>query len=457
MEINEEAVLKLAPYAQLVDQIANMTQKNMMTILPEILSSKFTNNLQELPHLINAIMYTIKIRPNQIATMAMFVKKLLEYNNEFYKLTELRPFLLRMIINILSLPNPFPEHTAVPYFLYQLMNKEVLTFREFAAAACLYTPDTIISIKSKKWLFCLFGPELEDCNEDFYHSLFKLFEFKDENPFLQRVFHAYMEELETLKENDWIILKNRRNYDLDPFSVASIIEHDQLSYLSHNAKGSFFDINQHIESSIIARSKYQQQRPTLLQYSALCGASRCFRFLLQHHAKIDFTDENGLTLGDYLAISCNQIINNYLFSLNITISQALHWAIQFHHNELYFKLFAQKIDKVSIKDKAFINTMQKAIISNNLKIFLHLYQTGSKINEGFKNGNTALHAAAFHGHITMCKALLMLTNDLNKKNFAGIYIIFLIEHLFIMLLQVAPISLSHFSLKMKILNLMLQI
>lgn len=419
MNDKEAQISNLKPYVQMQELMVNLTKTRMANTVTEILSSKFTNNKDEVPHLISAIMYTIKIRPSQISTMAVFIKKILEYNNEYYQLTEFRMQLIKMIINVLSLPNPFPENTSVPYFLYQLINHNVLTFREFIAISSLYNPDTLISIKSKKWLFCLFGPEIEECNEDFYLSLLKLFEFKDENSFLQRVFHSYFEELDSLKENEWKKFKLRRDYEFDPYSIQSIIEHDQLTYLTHMSKGSLFDINQHIESTIFARSYYQQNRPTLLQYSALCGSVRCFRFLLQHHAKIETTDELSRPLSDFLAISGHNIITNYLFTLNIPIKSSLHLSIEFHYNELFFKLHLEKLDKMSIKDKNGYNIIQKSVISNNLRIFLHLYTTGWKINEGYVGGNTALHAAAFYGHITICKALFQLTHDMNKENNQG--------------------------------------
>lgn len=409
------------PYIQMQELIANLSKKNIVHTLSEILSSKFANKNEEVPHLINAILYIIKFRPNQICIYAELVKKLLEYNNEYYQLTEFRTILIKSIINVLSSSCPFPENTSVAYFLHQLIENEILTFREFIAISSLYNSDTLISTKSKKWLFCLFGPEIEDCNEDFYIELKSLFKFKDENSFLQRIFQPYFDELEELKENNWYLFKKRRGYDFDPYSITSIIEHDQLTYFSHMAKGSTFDLNQRIESSIFARSDFQQHRPTLIQYAALCGSVKCFRFLLQHHAKIDIPDETNRPFSDFLAMSNHSTIANYLFTLNISIKNALHLAIQFHYNELFFKLRVNKSEKVSLRDKNGHNIMQKAVFCNNLHVFQNLYTEGWKINEGYKNGNTALHAAAFYGHITMCKALLQLTDDLNARNAIGIF------------------------------------
>ena len=48
-----------------------------------------------------------------------------------------------------------------------------------------------------------------------------------------------------------------------------------------------------------------------------------------------------------------------------------------------------------------------------------MYKSCWKINEVYFGGNTALHAAAFYGHITICKALFQLTHDMNKENNQG--------------------------------------
>ena len=116
MNDKEAQISNLKPYVQMQELMVNLTKTRMANTVTEILSSKFTNNKDEVPHLISAIMYTIKIRPSQISTMAVFIKKILEYNNEYYQLTEFRMQLIKMIINVLSLPNPFPENTSVPYF-----------------------------------------------------------------------------------------------------------------------------------------------------------------------------------------------------------------------------------------------------------------------------------------------------------------------------------------------------
>jgi hypothetical protein len=77
------------------------------------------------------------------------------HDPRYYELGDLRPSLVRAIVNILSLDNPFPEHQAIPHFLYQLTAHNVLSFLEFTAISRFYQPVTTISRISMQWL-CLF-------------------------------------------------------------------------------------------------------------------------------------------------------------------------------------------------------------------------------------------------------------------------------------------------------------
>ena len=416
-----EQQMELNKIVSVFGVLLNLSEKNFRDSAFEVMASNFVHRANLIPYLVNMIMTTIYVRPQSIHVMAKLVKQILGYaDQEYYELGDFRPCLIRIIVNTLSKSDPFPKHTCVPYFLFHLIDKECLTFRDFAAIAKLYDPMTTISRVAKKWIFCLMAPEVLDANEEFFNEQLAECAEKEENVFLQTVFANYMNEFEELRQNDWMKLRNRRSNDFDCFSRASIIEHDQISYLKHQAQGSLFNFDERIEPSVFLRSSFVQGRPTLVQYAAFCGAAKCFRFLVGSRANLQTSDENGMRLAEFMAAGGRPLILKYLDTMGLESKLLMHLAVVHHHHALFEKLMETQMTDMKVYDNTGLNVMQKAVYANNLKSFLVCYERGMLPQESYKGGNTALHVAAANGNLVLCKVLMMITPYLlNERNNMG--------------------------------------
>ena len=419
--LTPEQRLELNKFMGIFGILLNLSDKTFREAAFEVLASNFVRQARLIPFLVNMIMTTIHVRPQSIHMMAKLVKQILMYvDQDHYELSDFRPCLIRIIVNTLSKNDPFPKHTVVPLFLFHLIDKECLTFRDFAAIAKLYAPMTTISRVAKKWIFCVMAPEVEDANTSFFEEQLAECAEKEENPFLQSVFTNFMNEFEELKANDWQKLKNRRLNDFDCFSSASIIEHDQITYLKHQAQGSLFNFDERIEPSVFARSSFVQARPTLVQYAAFYGAAKCFRFLLTTKANLNLTDENGMKLAEFLAAGGRPLMLKYLGSLGLDSPLLLHLAVVHHHHAFFQKLLDTRLTEMKVYDETGLTCIQKAVYANNLKSFLDCYDRGMLPDEGYKGGNTALHVAAANGNLVLCHVLMMLMPyRLNERNNLG--------------------------------------
>jgi ankyrin repeat protein len=279
----------------------------------------------------------------------------------------------------------------------------------------LYSPVTTISETSKKWLFCFFAPEIEDANPNFFAQIIQLFEPKAPDTFLQTVFNDFIESIDTLRKDQWKVLKSLRDSEFDSNHLSSILAHDYLSYLLHEAASSLFNVNERIEPSIFALSDFVQHRPTLIQYAAYFGSSKCLKYLLSINASTSLPDESGVRFADYLVAGNRLSFLGYIDVLHLDTKTILQTSIVHHHFAKFERIYNTKLS-----EGCGSAPIQTAIVVNSLKVFLFCLDREMPFDSGWRCGNTALHMAAFHGNLTMCKVLLMLEPEkLNCANAAG--------------------------------------
>lgn len=399
--------------------MTGLTKQNISKAERAILVSRFVHNVDELPYLIDAIITAVSYNPFGIKQLAELSKFFIDHNTDFYDLQDFRPKLLRSVINAFSTKNCFPRQTTMPLFLRELIQQGCFTFHEFASVAHLYDDCCQFSMQTKKWIFCIFAQYFESERFEYYTQMLKEFRIKEVLPFYKTCFTNYIEDFFSVKSNDYKIHNNRLDMEFDPYSYASIIERDQDIYLIHQAKGSLFDINQTIEPSIYSRSFYVQNRPSLVQYAAFCRSTKCLKFLLNHNADINYVDEAGNNLMDFAIAGGSPTVISIVEQLYSNFNQAIHTSVLFHRYKTFETLYQTKYLNLTIPDTKGANILQKAIIANNLFVLKFYMNTGMSPNFGYKNGNTALHAAAFYGNLTMCRVLSFLETDINAKNACG--------------------------------------
>jgi ankyrin repeat protein len=405
----------------LEDWLVQITPRNFRQVAFDVLASNFAHRAKLLPYLVSALMTVIHVRVDSIDLLAKLVRHIMDYDDpRWYQVSDLRPSLIRTIANILSFPNPFPQHTAVPHFLRALTSENCLSFRDFAAISRLYDPLSTISETSKKWLFCLFAPEVEEANPKFFIEMQTLCEEKLDDPFLEAVFSHFLESLPDLRKDDWYLLRFHRRNEFDCYSFASILDHDQLNYLAYQAKGSLFDPNERIAPSIFLRSAIVQRHPTLLHYAAFSGAIKCFKFLLAGRANTSVTDEVGTRLADFIVAGGRASFFPYLESLSLDVKRCLHTAIIHHQWGFYERLLTVNLPGMSFITATGANPMQQAISSGNLKVFMDCISRGISPEAGWVGGMTPVHTAALAGSLELSRALLLLMPEkLNVRDGSG--------------------------------------
>jgi hypothetical protein len=298
-QIPPELRAEVEKYIALESLLLQINGRNSRQVTLDVQSSIYTNRADLLPYLVNLILTVVHVRPYNVALYAKLVRQLIGDNAaQRGAIADLMPTLIRSIIHFLSADSPFPQHTAIVHFLYRLMSQKVLSFRDFCAISRLSHPGSTLSPLAKKWIFCMFAPELEDAKPEFFRQMLELIDVKDDNRFCASVFIQFAGEFEKLSVNDWSLHKIRRQGEFDCDSLPSIIEHDQVSHLSYQSQSSHFDPNERVEPSVVLRSHVVQYRPTLLQFAAFCGATRCFKLLLSRGADPALPDDSGHFLTD---------------------------------------------------------------------------------------------------------------------------------------------------------------
>jgi ankyrin repeat protein len=413
--MNPEVRLQAEKYMALEECLLQITGRNYRQVALDVKSSIFVQNADLLPYFVNLILTVVHLRPRNIDLYAKLVHQMIESDDPGSEMADLKPSLVRSIIHLLSAENAFPEHTALPHFLCRLIEQRVLSFHDFCAIARLYHPGSILSPLSKKWLFCVFAPEFEDVKPEFFHGMLPLFEQQEDNKLYANVFRKFADDIDKLREENWSVHRRNRRCDFDCSSLCSIIEYDQVNYLEYQAQGSRFNPNERVEPSIFLRSAALQHWPTLLQFAAFCGSTRCFKFLLSQGADPTVPDESGAPLSDYVIAGGRASLMAYI--ANLASSTALHIAVV-HHQHLFFRGPVEVSPTAC--DRHNLSLMQYSVITNNVHAFFHCLDLGANPDQGWRGGCTALHIAALHGNLMLCRILVSLYPErLNQPNASG--------------------------------------
>lgn len=205
------------------------------------------------------------------------------------EVAEVRPTsqgLILQLINSLSASNPLFEKKLIAKLVHFPRNCEYLS-------ACVLRKNTealeritrgYISDTAFFWL----APMIEKIDSRaFERKLLSLRARAGDHPRIG----AFIAMYKNLRQDDWKLYNEMVNTGVNADSLAFILRFDRLSDLQEIAARGPFDMNQRIEVSPYERCDFVNHKPTLIQYAAFFGATKCFKWLYLNGADLSLCDD----------------------------------------------------------------------------------------------------------------------------------------------------------------------
>jgi hypothetical protein len=150
-----------------------------------------------------------------------------------------------------------------------------------------------------------------------------------------------------LSENDYALFKELRHKGQNHNPLAQLLAADDQDRLIPLVDDGKIDVNSALPRSLFERRKYGKTKLIrLVEYCALTGSAKCFKYLLYNNAEI------GPRVPKYAAMLGHQEIIQIAFSRRIPLEPALIGGIKGHHLKLLRTLHEHQ--RVPIRAKALL-------------------------------------------------------------------------------------------------------
>lgn len=330
--------------------------------------------------------------------------------------------------------NQYPN-TGRFYFLFKCFEHELFSIDVVSTKIDLLLTKNHFKLATS--LFAWFAPELETSSPEQFHKLQKFTKPPDgsddsyEPDILQ-----FWEEFDTLKADNWMILKERRENGLNHHELIPILLKDDLVALkafidaqnqNYNPNSNEpesenhpFDPNQIIHPSCYDRIPIFQNQPTILCCAAYFGADHCCHALVEAGADKSKGDQVNRTPSIMtIAGGASQSLTDFLtdpdndpkiFKLLVATSN--------HRNEYVRNNYANLEENA--KQQIYGGLWHQAAGTNNIKAGLFMQGQSENVNLPNQLLETPLHYAAQYGNIGMIDLLLSFeSTDINAVTNAG--------------------------------------
>jgi hypothetical protein len=140
----------------------------------------------------------------------------------------------------------------------------------------------VLNCEFNYFAFFYFAPEIEAFNPSLFGR--RLREIEAANWRFQDCFR----DLGDLRKDDWKLHKELRCLDKHPWTLAQCIDEDDVDGAQTFVTLNFLDVNQGVPVSPFQLREFVgvPLNPSLLEYSALFGSLRCFKYFLMAGAKL---------------------------------------------------------------------------------------------------------------------------------------------------------------------------
>ncbi|OHT00823.1 hypothetical protein TRFO_07820 [Tritrichomonas foetus] len=394
--------------------LLSLSEETMESVYQFIMNSTFIHSTDRPRQLTSSLFILIEYRPWQIPYTANLCLKLLESASPTNSLSKLKPDILFTIFTKDKIKQEnlhFLAHCLENHFLYP---QELVDFIH------QYSTDN-------PSYFAWFSPEIEMINPTLFEKLYNHYkpsqhetifnidlndnlnniginnhmindrfgdEEEEEGPELSPEMYDYFRNLETLRKNDWELLKQLRLNGCNHHKINVIIKNDDLEALQNLIDISDFDYNQTSLPSIFELSMFCQTDPTLIQVAAFYGAVKCFKYFFINGADAHKCDEEKKTTVHFAIAGGNIEIIRILQRENFNFSGAANIATIYHRNDIFRWIYDTIVNDLSMVDKYHGTLLESSCGSNNLEVFKFCMEHGANVNQ--KNSRVFLVYKVFY-------------------------------------------------------------
>ena len=397
---------------ELQETIIELSDANFSETQREIIESGWLGSEQGIKQLATTIHIACKCRTAKIPLLAKFLS---EFRN-----ARLNKIALHGIFRTLAFQKPVPLESGFMSFLYHCFKCGIFDANEVIRRMKLLKKDTS-NKRSLCWLFCYFAPEIEAVDSAFAKKCMRNMERYRNVQMFPQIFKNFARDLEQLRENNWQLLKQRREFFMQKQTFVGMIRNDDVEALKAASAAPGFNVETRILPTAFLPSPFLMGHPTLVQTAAFFGSLECFKFLLMCGADQHAMDWNSVTLPQFAVAGGNAQIVRMCQQNNIDFYGTAHVAARFHRNDLFEWLKQTVVENIGDINLEGQNIIHAACESNNIYVMKVAAADGVDPNGRTYHGRTPLRVAVRRGFIDSVEFLLSLPQiDLNSKTMAGV-------------------------------------
>ena len=368
------------------EKLLNITIETVNDVFEYIVKSPCMNCDGGMNRILDYVYLSLRLRYGKMRPMALLLKKLVNLDDPVF--LPLKSLLLA----------PLTKSNSVERFrlslLYHCLVAGVVTPKEIMPL--IEQSVSFMQAWVNSMIFFWFAPWIEKENPKLFAEL-----IEEMDAYCDSDFCDCFTNLESLKQNDWALLRQILDVGYAPETAEVVIMADDVASLQKISAKAGFQWDQCIKQSGFEHCEYLRRKVTYIEFAAFVGATKCFNFLLLNSDNYPPTTVNYAIAGGNIEIVrlCDKK------GLGFTHTH-LEIATTFHHFDILRWLFLSKTPPIDIS-ASITDLFGVAAKADNVRVLLFCLEKGVAINEtSGKDKVGALHWAAGINEIDALQLLL---------------------------------------------------
>jgi hypothetical protein len=330
----------------------------------------------------------------------------------------IRSEVFSQIFDPLTNESVFPDKVPSLWFLWWLLQRRAVSAAEIVEKIAELHRDRPTYRRVLCLLFCFFAPEIEETMPDLAAYIVEAFRAQMEDLSFPQALKDFFSELPGFRADGWARLRQTLSEQRSVQPVKECIRAHDLPRLKQLVREGA-DLNERLVSEVFEPCILAHDGPSLIAYTALCGASLCFQYGKMRGLDVNVRDGKYYTLSHFAAIGRSADIVRYVYHRKKYSDGFMQIATRFFLFGHYL-CFNPKIS-YNKPDKFGQVMVHVAAASNNVAVMLQCLQYDpeqANFRESF--GWTPLHSAAKKGSADVMKVLIEMANiEVNARDSWG--------------------------------------